>query len=94
VAYGILHDASSPGWRRQVQATSDLGQMLMTASAVQPAENVVAAAARYRGDELRAAEEKREQQSAGPSMRGAPRPFQERHGLFLELQGQGRMGQP
>jgi len=33
----------------------------MTASAVQPAENAAAAAARYRGEELRAAEEQREE---------------------------------
>jgi hypothetical protein len=62
VAYGILLDGSSRGWTRQVQATSDLGEMLIKASGIQPADNAAASAARYRGAELRAAEDARDEQ--------------------------------
>ena len=37
LAYGILLDAVSPEWRRGLQATSDLGQVLMVAARIQPA---------------------------------------------------------
>jgi hypothetical protein len=56
VAYGVLLDAVSPEWRRGLQATSDLGQVLMLAARTQPAEDAASAAARYRGVELRNAE--------------------------------------
>lgn len=62
VAYGVLLDAFSRGWTRKVQGTADLGEMLMRASGIQPAENAAAAAVRYSGVELRAAEVRREEQ--------------------------------
>jgi hypothetical protein len=62
VAYGLLLDASSDGWRRRVRAPDDLGTLVMNALSVQPAGDVTASAARYGGAELRAAEEQREQQ--------------------------------
>jgi hypothetical protein len=60
-AYGLLLDASSEGWRQRLRATDDLGILLMKAFSVQPAPDAAAAAARYGGAEIRAAEEKREQ---------------------------------
>lgn len=62
VGYGLLLDAWSPGWTHHVTAEDDLGDLLMTAAGVQPTEDVAAAAARYGGDELRVAEEKRDVQ--------------------------------
>ncbi|MFQ5637872.1 MAG: hypothetical protein ACE5IR_07725 [bacterium] len=59
-AYGILLDSWSPGWTRQLKVTDDLGQLLMTSAKIQPSENAEAAARRYAGPELKAAEEKRE----------------------------------
>jgi hypothetical protein len=61
-AYGLLLDASSPGWTRRVRGTDDLATLVMTALAVQPAADTTAAAARYGGAELRASEQQREQQ--------------------------------
>jgi hypothetical protein len=61
-AYGLLLDASSPGWTRRVRGTDDLGTLLMRALAVQPAMDATASAARYGGAELRASEQQREQQ--------------------------------
>jgi hypothetical protein len=61
-AYGLLLDASSPGWRRRVRGADDLATLLMRALAVQPASDATAAAARYGGAEIRASEQKREQQ--------------------------------
>jgi acetyl esterase/lipase len=61
-AYGLLLDASSPGWTRKVRNTDDLGALLMGALAVQPAGDVTASAARYDGAKIRAAEQQREQQ--------------------------------
>jgi hypothetical protein len=60
-AYGLLLDASSPGWTRRVRSTDDLGALVMRALAVQPASDVTASAARYDGGEIRAAEQQREQ---------------------------------
>jgi hypothetical protein len=60
-AYGLLLDASSPGWPRRVRGTDDLGALVMRALAVQPATDVTASAARYGGAELRASEQQREQ---------------------------------
>jgi hypothetical protein len=60
-AYGLLLDASSPGWTRRVRGTDDLGTLLMRALAVQPATDATASATRYAGAEIRASEEKREQ---------------------------------
>ncbi len=59
-AYGILLDAWSPGWTRQIQATADLGELLITATNIQPTEDVTSASSRYGSDDLRAAEEKRD----------------------------------
>jgi hypothetical protein len=59
-AYGVLLDDLLPGWRRQVRATSDLGDMLASAINGPPTTNVAAAAARYDGATLRAAEEARD----------------------------------
>jgi hypothetical protein len=60
-AYGLLLDSSSPGWTRRVRATDDLATLLMSALAVQPAADAVAAAVGYDGAELRASEQQREQ---------------------------------
>jgi hypothetical protein len=61
-AYGLLLDAASPGWPRKVHVNDDPATMLMLALGVQPVADAAAAAARYGGAELRAAEEQREQQ--------------------------------
>jgi hypothetical protein len=61
-AYGLLLDASSPGWTRKVRSTDDLGTLLMRALAVQPASDATASAARYDGAEIRSSEQQREQQ--------------------------------
>jgi hypothetical protein len=61
-AYGLLLDASSPDWRRQVRATDDLGALLMRALAIQPAPQAAASAKRYGGAEIRASEEKRDRE--------------------------------
>ena len=60
VAYGLLLDDFSPGWTRKVKQSDDLGNLLMAAAKVQPAESSTAAASRYDGPALRLAEEKRE----------------------------------
>src|SRR4029077_14565883 len=60
-AYGLLLDASSPGWTRRVRVSDDLGTLVMRALAVQPATDATASATRYGGAELRASEQKREQ---------------------------------
>ncbi len=56
----MLLDDLLPGWRRQVRATSDLGDMLASAINRPPTTDVAAAAARYDGATLRAAEEARD----------------------------------
>jgi hypothetical protein len=61
-AYGLLLDAASPGWPRKVRASDDPAALLMRALGVQPVADAAAAAMRYGGAELRAAEEQREQQ--------------------------------
>jgi hypothetical protein len=61
-AYGLLLDAASPGWPRRVRASDDVAVLLMQALGVQPVADAAAAAVRYGGAELRAAEEQREQQ--------------------------------
>src|SRR5688572_24913811 len=61
-AYGLLLDASSPGWTRRVRGTDDLGTLVMRALSVQPATDATASAARYGGAEIRASEQKREQE--------------------------------
>jgi hypothetical protein len=59
-AYGVLLDDLLPGWRRQVRATSDLGDMLASAIKSPPTTDVAAAAARYDGATLRSAEDARD----------------------------------
>jgi hypothetical protein len=61
-AYGLLLDAASPGWPRRMRGTDDPTVLLMRALEVQPVTDVAAAAARYGGVQLRAAEEQREQE--------------------------------
>lgn len=57
-AYGLLLDAAAPGWTRRFKPASDLGQLLAAARQLPPSPDPEAAAARYGGLELRAAEEK------------------------------------
>jgi hypothetical protein len=61
-AYGLLLDASSRGWTRTARGSDDPVVLLMRALGAQPVADAAAAAARYGGAELRAAEEQREQQ--------------------------------
>ena len=61
-AYGVLLDASSPGWRQQLRNPFDYAALLAGALGVQPATDAAGAAARYGGAEIRAAEEQRERQ--------------------------------
>jgi hypothetical protein len=63
-AYGLLLDAWSEGWPRRIKATDDIGQMLMTASRLQPTTDVNAAANRYDGPALHVAEEARAKERA------------------------------
>ena len=58
--YGVLLDDLMPGWRRQLRATSDLGDMLASATNRPPTTNLAVAAARYDGATLRTAEEARD----------------------------------
>src|SRR5262252_4296720 len=59
-AYGVLLDDLLPGWRRQVRGTSDLGDLLASATNRPPATDVAKAAARYDGATLRTREEARD----------------------------------
>jgi hypothetical protein len=59
-AYGVLLDDLMPEWRRQLRSTSDLGDMLASATNRPPTTDVAAAAARYDGAALRTAEEARD----------------------------------
>jgi hypothetical protein len=61
-AYGLLLDASSPGWRRTVRSTDDLATLVASALTVQPAADATTAAAGYGGAALRASEQQRDQQ--------------------------------
>lgn len=61
-AYGVLLDAASPGWQRTVRGSDDPPAMLMRALGVPPSADAQAAAARYGGAALRAAEEQRDLQ--------------------------------
>jgi hypothetical protein len=58
--YGLLLDALSPGWHRKITGASDFGQLLSAAAGVAPAPDAAAAAARYDGASVRAAEEQRD----------------------------------
>lgn len=59
-AYGVLLDALSPEWRRQVTGASDLGDLLASASSRPPTTDLTVAAARYDEVMLRATEEARD----------------------------------
>ena len=59
-AYGVLLDDLLPGWRRQVRAASDLGDLLASANNRPATADVAAAAARYDGATLRTSEEARD----------------------------------
>ena len=59
-AYGLLLDAATPDWRRRLRPTDDLGDLLIEATGARPADDAAAAATRYDGAALRAAEEKRD----------------------------------
>ena len=59
-AYGLLLDAASGGWTRQVTGSDNLARKLAAASGVVPSKDVEAAARRYGGPDLRVAEEKRD----------------------------------
>lgn len=64
-AYGILLDAWSPGWTRQVKGPEDLGERLRVAGGIAAAgldsrETAERAALRYDSTSLRKAEEKRD----------------------------------
>src|SRR5262252_7262772 len=59
-AYGVLLDDLLPGWRRQVRGTSDLGDLLASATNRPPTTDLAVAAARYDGAALRTAEEARD----------------------------------
>jgi hypothetical protein len=64
-AYGILLDAWSPGWTRQVKGPQDLGERLRVAGGIAAAgldsrETAERAALRYDSTSLRKAEEKRD----------------------------------
>jgi hypothetical protein len=58
-AYGVLLDAWTPGWTRRIQATDDLGELLMAAARIAPSDDLEAATERYGGLELMNAERKR-----------------------------------
>jgi len=58
--YGVLLDDVLPGWRRQVRATSDLGDLLASGINRPPTTDVAVAAARYDAATLRTREEARD----------------------------------
>src|SRR5689334_20949538 len=59
-AYGVLLDDLMPEWRRQIRATSDLGDLLASATKKPATADLDAAVARYGGPALRKAEEARD----------------------------------
>ena len=59
-AYGVLLDDLLPEWRRQLRSTSDLGDLLASATNRPPTTDLAVAAARYDGATLRTAEEARD----------------------------------
>jgi hypothetical protein len=61
-AYGLLLDAASPGWTRTVRSSDNPALLLIRALGVRPTADAAAAATRYGGAELRAAEHTRDQQ--------------------------------
>jgi len=59
-AYGLLLDATSPGWRQRIRNTDDFGILVMQALGVQPSTNAAKAADQYGGAGILLSEEKRE----------------------------------
>ena len=59
-AYGVLLDDLLPGWHRQVRGTSDLGDLLASATTRPPTTDLARAAARYDGATLRTSEAARD----------------------------------
>jgi hypothetical protein len=59
-AYGVLLTNYSPGWTRRLKSTDDLGDLVTATAEITASANAGAAAKNYGGDELRAAEEKRD----------------------------------
>ena len=60
-AYGLLLDTVSPDWTRRIRSTDDVGELLMRAATLEPSADAAAAALRYEGAALRAAEITREE---------------------------------
>jgi hypothetical protein len=60
--YGLLLDALSPGWHRKITGASDFGELLSAAAGVTAAPDAAAAAARYDGASLQAAEDQRDRE--------------------------------
>jgi hypothetical protein len=58
--YGVLLDDLMPEWRRQLRGTSDLGDLLASATNRPPTTDLAVAAARYDGAALRKTEEARD----------------------------------
>jgi hypothetical protein len=58
--YGVLLDDLLPGWRRQLRGSSDLGDLLASATNRPTTTDLAVAAARYDGAALRATEEARD----------------------------------
>jgi hypothetical protein len=58
--YGVLLDDLLPGWRRQLSGTSDLGDLLGSATNRPPTADLAVASARYDSAALRTAEEARD----------------------------------
>jgi hypothetical protein len=63
-AYGLLLDATRPGWRRSYEATSDLGATLAGAAAAATSADAAARARAYDDGTLRASEEERARRQA------------------------------
>lgn len=61
-AYGLLLDTAIARWTRTIDGGDDPPAMLMRALRLQPTQDVAAAAADYGGVELRASEDRRDQQ--------------------------------
>jgi ketosteroid isomerase-like protein len=61
-AYGVLLDAFAPGWTRRIRGTDALGDLLLAAAQIRPADDPDAAAARYDAAALRSTEAARERE--------------------------------
>jgi hypothetical protein len=59
-AYGLLLDATSPGWRQRIRNTDDFATLIMKALGAQPSTNVAETASQYGGAEILFSEAQRE----------------------------------